>query len=117
MPRKIFRQIQLPMEKPDRCADCPLLGLIPENMKSADKADRYKSLICLGTSAALTKKFSEVRASKKDANHPHHRPCDGRWDAWCQLPGRKFAVTIEDSNTFLEPYYRTRQRVINFKWK
>lgn len=117
MPRKIFRQIQLPMEQPDRCADCPLLGLIPDNMRSADPADRFKSLICLGTSAALTKKFSEVRASQKDSHHPHNRPCDSRWAAWQTLPGRKFPVTLDDSNTFLEPYYRTKQRVINFKWK
>ena len=117
MPRKIYRDIKLPTEKPDRCADCPLLGLIPDNLRSPDFADRFKSLICLGTNAALTKKFSEVRASKKDSHHPHTRPCDSRWAAWQQYNGGKFPVTIEDSNTFLEPYYATKQRVINFKWK
>ena len=117
MPRKPFRQIQLPQEQPDRCSDCPLLGLIPDHLRSPDKEDRFKSLLCLGTNAALTKKFSEIKASEKDSHHPHNRPCDSRWDAWMQLPGKKFPVTIEDSNTFLEPYYRTRQRVINFKWK
>lgn len=117
MPKKNIIQVQLPMEQPDRCQDCPLLGLIPEGMRSNDFADRFKSLVCIGTMDAITKKSSEVRASEKDARHPHHRPCDRVWKAWSQLPGRKFGVGVEIYNTFRVPFDQTRQFVINFKTK
>lgn len=117
MPKKIFTQIQLPLEQPDRCADCPLLGLIPDNLRSPNPEDRFKSLVCVGTSAAITKKFSEIRASQRDNHHPLHRPCDSRWNAWQQMPRREFPVKIQVYNTYLEPYHRTKELRINFNWK
>ena len=45
MPKKNFIQIAIAAEQYDRCADCPLCGLIPENKRREGLRKKY---ICLG---------------------------------------------------------------------
>ena len=117
MPKKIFTQIKLPLVQPDRCADCPLLGTIPDEERSKDPRDRFKSLVCLGTAKALTKRYSLKEASKADSHHPHKRPCDARWSAWMQLPGQRVSVRTQDYLRYRKPYEELQQLRIDFNWR
>ena len=46
MPKRLSVMVKLPEEQPDRCLDCPLLGVIPiEKRKHGSK----KTHVCLGT--------------------------------------------------------------------
>ena len=97
-------KIQLPSEKPDKCANCPLLGMIPKELKSKDKKDRFKSYICIGTKEALTKKFIYLSASERDKFHKLHRPCDYFWKIWQEFPLRKIEIDASYYTTFILPY-------------
>lgn len=111
MPKYNLTKIQLPAEKPDCCALCPLVGIIPKHLR---KHGSYETLVCIGTMEALTKRKSEVRASEKDSHHPLHRPCDNKWDAWMQLPERKISI---GNTAYLQcriPYEQTQQLTIKF---
>ena len=74
MPKRNFIDIQLAPEQYDRCADCPLIGLIPENERKEGKRKKY---VCLGVPLkAMTSKGIWIKASQRDPKHPLHRPCD-----------------------------------------
>ena len=90
MPKRNIVQIKLPAEKPDCCATCPLVGLVPKHMRQHRSKETH---VCLGTMEALTGRGVQVRASNRDSNHPLRRPCDNRWAAWMTLPGRKLGIS------------------------
>ena len=102
---------KLPVLKPDCCAECPLIGKIPQDRREYGS---YETLICLGTMDAMTQRQSNIRASKRDSKHPLHRYCDTRWDAWQQLSGREFPIAIEIYNVFRMPYEMLLQPMIRF---
>ena len=113
MPRRNFIPVQLPPMQPDRCIDCPLLGLVPKGTVGRPKRSR-KTRVCLGTMKALTAQGSEIRASARDSHHPLHRPCDNYWKAWMQLPRQQFSVSIQAWNECRIPYEQTLQLKIDF---
>lgn len=93
MPKRNITLIQLPPAQPDCCAECPLLGVVPKYV--ARPKNSKETQVCCGTMEALTQRGSRVRASQRAAGHPLHRPCDDRWDAWMQLPGRKLGIPTQ----------------------
>lgn len=111
MPRKTFIQTQLAPEQYDRCYDCPLCGLIPEQERKDGMRKKY---VCLGTMKALTSKGIWLKASKRDAKHPLHRPCDLKWPAWMTLPKRNFNLSIVLYTKYRLPYEQTMQPQIDF---
>lgn len=114
MPKRNFVSIQLPAVQPDCCADCPLCGLVPNHLKPKGS---FETHVCTATMEALTRRFIRVRASQRDSHHPLHRPCDDRWDAWMQLPGRKFNISTQIYSELRFPYEQTLQLQIRFhKW-
>lgn len=82
MPRKIFTDIKLPSSEPDRCIDCPLLGLIPISERPKGTQQMH---VCLGTAESLSKRLAEASKSAKDSRHPLDRPCrGGLWQIWLE---------------------------------
>ena len=91
MPKHNTTPIQLPSEKPDCCALCPLVGIIPKGNRPKGSKETH---CCLGTMEALSGRGVHVRASEKDSRHPWKRPCDNRWQAWMeQLPNRRLYIS------------------------
>lgn len=112
MPKKNFVQIQLPPVQPDCCAECPLLGLVPKYVNKPYRSQ--ETHVCCGTLEAMSQRISRVRASARDAKHPLKRPCDSRWHAWMQLPGRKLSVRVQTYNDCRIPYEGSLQLLIKF---
>jgi hypothetical protein len=114
MPKKAIIPIQIPMEQPDCCARCPLIGLIPKNQRQPGVRQSY---VCLGVlGEALPSKGIWTSASEaKQKKRKHHRPCDTRWDAWAQLPGRKFGMSYAHYLQYRLPYEQGNQLIIKFK--
>ena len=113
MPKRQFIPVQLAPEQYDRCADCPLCGLIPENKRKEGKRKKY---VCLGVipHKALTSKGIWVKASTHDPKHPLHRPCDSKWAAWMTFPQRIFGMRIDDFAEYRHPFEQTLQTKIDF---
>ena len=111
MPKRNFINQKLPLPKPDCCAECPLLGSIPQE---ARKYGSYETLVCLGTMDAMTQRQSKIRASRRDSKHPLHRYCDTRWQAWTLLEGHEFPISIESYNRYRLPYEMSFQPLIRF---
>lgn len=111
MPKRLHYMVTLPMEKPDCCAECPLVGIIPKNERPHGSKETH---VCLGTHEALSGRGIKVRASEKDSHHPLRRPCDGRWRMWATLPGRQYAVRTEYYQIYRLPYEQGLQMVIKF---
>lgn len=114
MPKRNITQMQLPMEKPDCCAECPLCGLIPKEQRPFGSKETH---VCLGTLEALSGRGISVRASQRDSKHPLHRPCDSRWKAWMTLPGRKFGISDSHYVTYRMPFEQRTQLTIKFHTK
>ena len=106
--------ITLPAEKPDCCAACPLVGIIPKSMVPRGS---FETRCCLGTHDAMTERFIRVKASARDKNHPLKRPCDDRWHAWMQLPRRKIGISTIAYLQCRIPYENSLQLSFNFKRK
>ena len=115
MPKRNIIQVQLPIAQPDSCKDCPLLGLIPKEIKRPYRSQMTH--ICLGTMKALTARLSRRKASEKDARHPLHRPCDRVWKAWQTSPGMIIGINAEHYNRCRMPYIQSLQMQIDFNWK
>ena len=59
MPKRIFVKVKLPPQQPDRCLDCPLLGLIPEEER---KHNSKKTYVCM--------KMAKALAGRKEGEDP-----------------------------------------------
>lgn len=113
MPRKNIIRIKLPPEQPDTCASCPLLGLIPKELRQNGVR---QSFACLGTMDALTSKgIHSSAAAYKQMGRKWHRPCDAKWDAWMQLPGREFGISYQAYLQSRLPYEQKQQLIFHFK--
>lgn len=110
-PRKII-QIQLPPIQPDRCVDCPLLGIIPKDYPRPKNSK--ETMICIGTMEAMSKRGARLRVSKRDIHHPLKHYCDSRWDAWMKLPGRQLGISTQAYNDYRVPYEPHVQLKIKF---
>ena len=64
MPKRNIVQLTLPPEKPDCCATCPLVGLVPKHLRQHRSKETH---VCLGTMEALTGRGIQVRASNLTA--------------------------------------------------
>lgn len=111
MPRKLNYMVGLPMEQPDCCAECPLVGVIPKEQRPKGSKETH---VCLGTHEALSGRGIKVRASRRDVHHPLRRPCDARWRMWVTLPGRQYALKKEYYQIYRLPYEQGMQMVIKF---
>lgn len=81
-----IQKVPLPPHKPDCCAECPLLGVIPKDVERPKYSK--ETHLCIGTAEARSERGTRVRASECDAKHPLRRPCDDHWDMWMSLPRR-----------------------------
>ena len=107
-----IQKVLLPATQPDRCIDCPLLGLVP---KYVDRPKHSKEThVCIGTMEALTQRSTKIRASQKDDHHPLRRPCDLRWEMWMTLPRRILSVNRDFYRECRIPYESTLQMQIKF---
>jgi hypothetical protein len=73
--------------------------------------------VCLGVlgEALPSKGIWSSAADAKAKKRKLHRPCDTRWEAWAQLPGRKFGMSYAHYLQYRLPYEQSSQLVINFK--
>lgn len=112
MPKRLFVLQQLPPLKPDRCVDCPLLGIIPEAQR---KKGSKKTMVCLGTMKAISKESTRISERERaGTKHIHHRPCDNKYSAWLTLPGSKFGISTEAYKDCRIPYEQQQEYVIDF---
>ena len=117
MPKKNIIPVQLAPEQYDRCADCPLLGLIPEDERKNGKRQKY---VCLGVLDGLdlkpiSSKGIWVRASKRDQKHPLHRRCDNRYQSWVKhLKNRVFGLSEFLYTKYRMPFEQSVQPRIDF---
>ena len=114
MPKQAIVPIKLPAEQRDTCAQCPLCGLIPKEQRLEGARQGY---VCLGVvGEALTSKgIHSSAAAYQQKNRKLHRPCDTRWPAWMQLPGRQFGISYAHYLQYRLPFEQRHQLVINFK--
>ena len=114
MPREAIIKMKLTQEQPDSCAECPLVGLIPKEQRGEGVRQAY---VCLGVlGEALTSKgIHSSAAAYRAKNRKLHRPCDNRWEAWAQLPGREFGISYANYLNYRLPYEQGHQLVIKFK--
>ena len=110
-----IQKVPLPPTKPDRCIDCPLLGLVPKYI--AKPKNSKETHVCIGTREALTKRGAKVKASSRDKNHRLRRPCDLYWDTWMTLPGRILCVNRETYRECRAPYEASLALQIKFHAK
>lgn len=104
MPKKLFSKVKLPIEKPDRCMDCPLLGEIPKEEK---QKGNQANLVCLGTQMAMSARAARSKASEHDTKHPLKRPCDGEWERWLQPPYfGNIPIRAIDISRYRDPFVR-----------
>lgn len=125
MPPIKYTPRQLPPHQPDRCELCPLVGVIPKELRREGKRERYW---CLGIYEAevdeqgnhvldengvqqmsfprlSSRAVTNVSAKAvKEGGHLHHRPCDYTWESWMALPGRVFGLPTEVYNAYRLPF-------------
>lgn len=102
--------VLLKEQQPDCCAECPLLGLIPESQRKGKWTH-----VCCATGDAITRVGTRVRASSKDSKHPWHRPCDGLWEDWWGMNAQHvFKIPINRYIAWRQPYSFSLGLVINF---
>ena len=111
MPKKLFVMVKLPPAQPDRCLDCPLLGLIPEEER---KHNSKKTHVCIGRMTALARRKVKIRASDDKRAKKLIRPCDKVFAAWLELPKRELGVPIVNYNKYRIPLEAIQQLTINF---
>lgn len=113
MPIKTTIPIKLPMDVPDRCMECPLLGSLPQHQRQHKS---QKTFVCIPTLKALSYRFISSRRSEHDAKHPMHKPCENVFNLWA-LSGRgHYAMAKTDYMVYRLPFEQKGQRVIDFNW-
>ena len=109
-----IQKVQLPPAKPDCCAECPLLGIVPKTVERPKYSK--ETHLCIGTAPpeALSERATRKRASECDAKHPLRRPCDLYWDMWMGLPRRILNVNRALYRDSRLPYMATQYPEIKF---
>lgn len=111
MPKKLFVMVKLPPAQPDRCLDCPLLGLIPEEER---KHNSKKTHVCIRLMKALARRKVKIRASDETRTKKLIRPCDKIFAAWLELPKREIGVPVASYNKYRVPLEAMQQLTIDF---
>ena len=111
MPKKLFVMVKLPPAQPDRCLDCPLLGLIPEEER---KHNSKKTHVCIRLMKALARRKVKIRASDETRTKKLVRPCDKIFAAWLELPKREIGVPVASYNRYRVPLESLQQLTIDF---
>ena len=111
MPKKLFVMVKLPPAQPDRCLDCPLLGLIPEEER---KHNSKKTHVCIRLMKALARRKVKIRASDETRTKKLIRPCDKIFAAWLELPKREIGVPVANYNRYRVPLESLQQLTIDF---
>ena len=97
MPKAKFIEVQLAPERYDRCKDCPLCGLVPENDRKGD----YK-YVCLCT-------FNGMTQDEISESNPNNQYCANRWDVLMKLPKRKYRLRQEFYAKYRVPFELTEK--------
>lgn len=112
MPSQTHYLQPVPPIKPDSCASCPFVGIIPAAKR---KKGSKLTNICLATMRAISHESISIRESeRKGTKHPFHRPCDNRWEAMHQMPGHRFGISIRAYNECRIPYEQAQEYTIIF---
>jgi hypothetical protein len=116
MPKIIFIDINLREDEPDRCLDCPLLGLIPKDER---EFGRQQSHVCLGTRESLSERMIKARRTDKDDKHKLDRPCTraGLWQVWQEKEVKPGIMVVRavDYNKYRLGYVQSGQMPIKFR--
>lgn len=108
-----IQKVLLPVVKPDCCADCPLLGLVPKSV-SRPKYSK-KTHLCIGTAKAISERKTHIRESQSnDPKHPLERPCDAHWERWMTYPRRIIKVNRALYRDSRDPYLTVIYPEIDF---
>jgi hypothetical protein len=109
-----IQKVQLPPHKPDCCADCPLLGLVPKN--AARPRYSKKTHLCIGLAKAISERKTHIRESESnDPKHPLQRPCDEHWDRWMTYQRRIITVNKALYRDSRDPYMSNLYPTIDFE--
>lgn len=111
MPKRVFRKIRIPLEQPDCCASCPLLGVIPKEERPFGTKETH---VCIARQEAISARGILVKKSERDSHHPLKRPCDEFWELWTRLPGSMYPMKDEFYMRYRLPYESNQQMVIKF---
>lgn len=104
MVKKIFENVILPIEQPDCCMECPLLGQIPKDER---KFRSQETLVCLATHHAMNARIARSKKSNHTTKHPLKRLCDGDWDRWQAKPlSGRFPIRVVDMIRYRESFVR-----------
>ena len=116
MPKIIFTDIPLVEDEPDRCLDCPLLGLIPKDER---EFGRQQSHVCLSTRESLSERMIKARRTDKDDKHKLDRPCTraGLWQVWQEKEAKPGIMVVRavDYNKYRLGYVQSGQMPIKFR--
>lgn len=116
MPKIIFTDIPLREDEPDRCMDCPLLGLIPERERQYGS---QQSHVCLGTRESLSERMIRARQSEKKNGRKLDRPCSrmNLWLVWQEKDEKPGVMTVRtaDYNLYRLGYVQSGQMPIKFR--
>ena len=61
MPKKNFIKVKIAPVQPDRCTDCPLLGIVPKHQRPKGSLETY---VCIPTRHAMTSRLIRSRVSE-----------------------------------------------------
>ena len=108
-----IQKVSLPATKPDCCAECKLLGLVP---KSVERPKYSKeTFLCIGTAEAMSERKTRIRESESnDPKHPLRRPCDDHWGRWMTYPHRILKVNKALYRDSRDPYMASIYPEIKF---
>lgn len=109
MPRKLFKMISLPLEQPDSCEQCPLLGKLPK-----EKSKGRYTYVCCATRVAMTQIGVGIKQSERDIKHKWHRSCDELYPYWITNLGGKLGIPVERYEAWRRPYEDSLQLSIIF---
>ena len=108
--------VRISQEQPDRCDQCPLLGLIPEGQRQGKWTH-----VCCATGDPLTRVGIRINARErkvKDPKHPWSRGCDALWaDWWHANPHHTYRIPIDRYIAWRQPYEHSLGLRINFPKK
>ena len=66
MPKRNFIKVRIPMQRPDCCMQCPLLGVVPKHQRPKGSMETY---VCIPTRNAMTSRLVKSKVSGGDAKH------------------------------------------------
>ena len=61
MPKRNFIKVKIAPVQPDRCSDCPLLGIVPKHQRPKGSLETY---VCIPTRHAMTSRLIRSRVSE-----------------------------------------------------